>query len=188
MHSPRFGSCPRTSCVALLLASVAVAALLSGCGGGGNGAPPPSAAVSSVPRSAGGLEFTASADHAVYSKTDPITLAYAITGQSVAGLPVLASVDGNIGWFFADAVRGSQTIHLVGDAGPGNTADGTQGEGFSIYDGETVAYQNTVAAGSLPPGAWRITCRLWGSVAGVGENEQPPYLYVTNAVTITVLR
>ena len=148
MVSPRFCFGLGSRLAALVVATVATIGAVCGCGGnGGAGATAPSAAVSSTPRSAGGLAFTASADHAVYSKTDLITLTYSITSQT-ADNPVVSTTGGATGgWFNADAVNGSQTINLIpGPSGPGGGAAG----GFDVERFPLFFFRNRVLPGKGP--------------------------------------
>ncbi|MDE2206652.1 MAG: hypothetical protein KGK12_08420 [Armatimonadetes bacterium] len=182
MQYPRFGSGTRSRFGMLMVASVAAIGAVCGCGGGVNGAPLSSAAVSSTPRSAAGLLFTASADHAVYAGTARITLTYSITNPG--GIEPTVSTGG---WFFADATDASQTVHLIGSQiGGFVTGSGGEIDTFTIYNNETVSYP--VPDLTLPPGRWQIACWLAGSIGGVFDGQQPPYAYATNPVTITVLR
>ena len=188
MHTQPFASMRTFRFVTLLLASAAAAALVSGCGegGGGSGGPSPSAAVSSTPRSAGGLAFTATADHAVYSKSQLIVLTYSITTQ-YADNPVVSTTGGSSGgWFEADAVSGSQTISLIPGGGPGpGIGAGSEVEVFPLFAYETASYPETASAMFLTPGKWRISCWLAGKISGVTDPASPPF--TTNPVTITVL-
>ncbi|MDE2125533.1 MAG: hypothetical protein KGJ62_03000 [Armatimonadetes bacterium] len=183
MVSPRsrFGLSRRFG---MLVVALVAAGAVCGCGGNGvNGAPKSSPAVSSAPRSAGGLDFTASADHGVYARTAPIVLTYSITNPTGTE-PTVTTVSG--GWFLADASNASQTVHLFVQVGPGGVGSGAKGNIFRIYNNETVSYPEPTSA--LPPGRWQITCWLNGSIGGVFDGQQPPYAYATNPVTVTVLR
>jgi len=183
MVSSRFGFSLRSRLITLLVA-IAASNAFCGCGGNsGNGAPASSLAVSSVPRSADGLLFTASADHATYASKDLITLTYSITNPT-GDEPTVSTFGG--GWFFADATNASQTIHLISGADTSPTA-GAEPNIFRLYVDETVSTPQPTHA-LLPPGVWHVTCWLVGSIGGVSDGMQPPYAYATNPVAITVLR